>query len=100
MSTVTNQPTIDAINTLCVDFTRLLEERSSVPNRQATNSDITDQTSETNQTNPPGTSSESPLTYQLRAQARMGTINDMFAPGISPDDGMAMVRSVFFSPTI
>lgn len=36
-TTVTNQPTVDAVNTLRVDFNKILEQRSSLPNRPTQN---------------------------------------------------------------
>lgn len=41
ITTRTNKPTIDALNTLRVDINKIIEHRSSLPNRRTKTLDIT-----------------------------------------------------------
>lgn len=94
---ITIQPIIDNVNTLCVYVNKLLAQSISLPNRPLSNPDTTYPTPTTTQPTPPGPSLGNSLTDQLRARARMKTINELFAGGINPDDLMPMERRVIFT---
>lgn len=77
-TTVTNQPTIYAVNTLRVEVKKLLEQRSWIPNHPGQNSTCTQLTSMHSK---PGSASGSSHTIALRTQDGMETIYLLFSTG-------------------
>lgn len=91
---VTNQPIIDAVNTRRVDVNKLLKQQSSLLNGRK-NLPFT-----TAPKSSPIPSFETWQTISLRAQARMETIDILFATGQTLADLTPMERPMLFTDEI
>lgn len=74
--TVTSQPTIDDVNKKRIDVNKILESQSALPNRPSTTPDVTTTTHQ-NQTR---AETQNKSTTNIRAEARVQTIQEMNKP--------------------
>lgn len=97
---LSNQPTIEAVNTLYVNVRKLLEQQSSLPTRTSQGSDPIPTTKMHKNQQQPGSSSEDPASQKLRAQARMKTIDLLFSAGLTSGQLPLLERRVIFTDKI